>query len=228
VGEFRDALWISEYSAILRAAHKNLQMPVASRLGFRVPDTLISSDPAAARNFIATHGHGAIIVKSLSSIFPARDGEGSFFFARRISPENININLTNLHLAPAIFQQAVPTKADIRVTVIGNKLFAAKIVDDNAYQTEYAAYIRDWRLRHAKKEIKFEPFALPASVKRLCILLVEELGLQYGAIDLVIDEKNRFWFLEINPNGQWAFIEEDTDMPIGKALAVLMMSGHRN
>lgn len=132
--------------------------------------------------------------------------------------------MDNLHLAPAVFQQAIDAVADIRVTVVGEQVFAAIIHDK--VDTNPAA-VRDWRFGHSAAAIYFASYdkEFPLEMKKRCVELVKRLGLKYGAIDIVLNKKGEFWFLEINPNGQWAFIEEDTGQPIGKALAKLLEKG---
>lgn len=73
-----------------------------------------------------------------------------------------------------------------------------------------------------------EPYQLPDELADKCVKLLKRLGLLYGAIDFVVDRKGTHWFLEINPMGAWGFIEEDIGLPIGKAMADLLMSGVRS
>ncbi|MNZ28723.1 hypothetical protein D3C78_459550 [compost metagenome] len=47
---------------------------------------------------------------------------------------------------------------------------------------------------------------------------MRRLNLRYGAIDFVCDPQGNLWFLEINPNGQWAWIENLTGYPIAEAI----------
>ena len=68
-----------------------------------------------------------------------------------------------------------------------------------------------------------EAILLPAEVSERCVALVQQLGLQYGAIDLILDEDDCYTFLEINPNGQWAWIENLTHLPISKEIANLLI-----
>jgi len=87
------------------------------------------------------------------------------------------------------------------------------------------AGVRDWRAGDHYGGTIIQAFELPASIARACVLHVKEMGLKYGGIDLLLDREDNFWFLENNPNGQWAFIEEATGQPIGKAIAKLLMTG---
>lgn len=217
---FSDALWISDYYAIRRADYKGLQLDAASKLGFAIPDTLSTSDSNAAQKFIETHP--ATIVKSLATVFPTTTAnEPTMFYSKKIYPGQ-NFDLSGLHLAPSIFQQAINHKLDIRVTVVGKKVFAAAI---NASEVDDKLSLRDWRPAYFYGTLTIEPYQLPKALEDKCIALVHKLGLQYGAIDLIYDQQGTYWFLENNPNGEWAFVEHVTNQPIGKAIAELLSQG---
>jgi glutathione synthase/RimK-type ligase-like ATP-grasp enzyme len=220
IAQFGDALWISDYAALLYANHKSLQLRVASQLGFRMPETLMTNDPDAVRSFAKRYK--TLIVKSQASNFPAQDNVARFFFAQVVPSKTLLERLDNLHLAPAIFQQHIATTSDIRVTVVGGQCFAASITTEDKAVNDTT--VRDWRSAHSQRHAKFVQHDLPQREQELCIKLVHRLGLRYGAIDLVVGHDGRYWFLEINPNGQWAFVEEDCGLPIGKAIADLLAS----
>lgn len=207
------ARWVSDYFAMRRANNKTWQLEIASRLGFRVPDTVITSDPAAARAFIAAHD-SCIVKPYLSHSVSAE----KLFYTTKLDRKNLP-NLDSLRLAPAIFQEQVDVRFDVRVTIVGDKTFAAIIRHSDDNETT----IRDWRLGHHDGDLRIEPYEdFPAHIARLCVEHVKALGLAFGAIDLVMDKKNRLWFLENNPNGQWGFVERCTGLPIGKAMAELL------
>ena len=86
--------------------------------------------------------------------------------------------------------------------------------------------IRDWRAGNFKKSTRIEALDdFPKELTQLCVAHVKALGLNFGALDFVVDKHGEFWFLENNPNGQWAFIEVATGQPIGKAIADLLTTG---
>lgn len=130
--------------------------------------------------------------------------------------------MQGLHVAPTIFQQAVDFDFDVRVTVIGARVFAAKV---QAQDRRKNVSTRDWKVGYFHGVVRLEPYELPKVISRKCAALVKRLGLHFGAIDLVRDKNGIFWFLEINPNGQWAFVEEETGMPLGKTMAHLLLTG---
>jgi len=210
--QFHEATWVSDYYALARAENKTLQLRLASKLGFKIPETLFTSDVKAARDFL--NEHQTAVVKTMARAFPSDDTQSYYFFARKITKHDAPI-IRNLHLAPAIIQRAVEPAADLRVTVVGNQAFAAQVIVN---EEDKDAPVRDWRRDYHYDKVKFSKYVLPSGIKTACIELVKDLGLRFGAIDLVIDKENQIWFLEINPNGQWAFVEVDTGLPIGRAI----------
>lgn len=218
IDAFDDAVWVSNYYGMLRASNKNLQPVVAKQLGFRVPDTIITSNADDAQAFIDKHP--VCVSKSLTTTYPEIDGKQQILLTTLIDKNN-RPDLTNLYLAPSIFQEAVDTAQDIRVTVVGDKVFPAYMnsgveqegghttTRDNRLGKPYITAIRDF----------------PKGIARKCVELNHALGLNLGAIDLLLDKEGEYWFLEINPNGQWAFVEEATGLPIGKTIARLLESG---
>lgn len=105
------------------------------------------------------------------------------------------------------------------VTKPGDKVFPCAISSQNSQQT-----IEDWR-RYDLPNTPHKPYALPMDLEQKCIALVKTLGLIFGCIDMIITPNNEYVFLEINPNGQWLWIEQLTGLPIAKALAELLIAG---
>lgn len=168
--------------------------------------------------------HPSVVLKPISTVSPKNEnGESLAMFTRLIDPNTIS--LTGLDKTPAIFQQAITDiGAELRVTVVGDKTFAA-VVDGSDTNDPT---VRDWRVGYYTGNFKAEAFdELPPDLAERCVALTKRLGLQYGAIDLIIDKQGKEWFLEINPNGQWAFVEDQTSQPIGRAIADLLETGQR-
>jgi glutathione synthase/RimK-type ligase-like ATP-grasp enzyme len=213
---FGEAFWLSDNYVGRRASNKTLQLVVAGELGLRIPKTIFTSDKDIAQSFVRKQRDA--VVKGISVVWPAAEGRQKAFFTRLISSDR-ETNYNGLNLAPAIFQQAIKPTFDIRVTVVGEKIFAAKIILENSKDHE----VLDWRIGHARNRgnLSFSAYELPQDIATKCIQLTKRLGLKFGAIDLVHGEDG-IWFLEINPNGQWAFVEEVTGQPIGKAIADLL------
>lgn len=122
-------------------------------------------------------------------------------------------------MAPVIFQEKIDKKCDIRVTVIGQQIFAAEIM------ASHSKFILDWRASEIEK-LEYRVHKLPGTIEAKCLSLVKELGLTFGAIDLALTDKGDYFFFEINPNGQWAWIEPKTQLPLTGTLVDLLERPH--
>lgn len=182
---FEEARWINSPSATYRAEHKALQLSVAARLGFAVPDTRITNAPHPKS---LGDRCGCVAVKGLDTVLLRTAGDELFGFTTFESPENLPSH--SWRSAPATIQQALTKKLDIRVTVVGKHVFAAAITADGL------PIVGDWRER--KQSANFSRFPLPSETADKCRALVEALGLMFGAIDLALCE-GQYYFLEINP-----------------------------
>lgn len=200
--------WFSHPSAILLAEDKPRQLRLAKSLGFAVPQTLISNSFNEIRQF----GTGMTVVgKPLRQALITSSSAEQVIYTTRL-PEIAEADKEAISAAPAIYQTEIVKQRDLRVTVVGERVFAVAI--DSQSRSETAT---DWR-RGSVPDLAHELIELPADVEALCVRLVQQLDLRFGAIDLVLDAEGRHWFLECNPNGQWAWIENRTGAPISSAI----------
>ncbi len=205
-----DARWINDPAKDHVAHRKVKQLRVAQEAGLRIPDTLITSDPAAARLFIDRHGYRDVIYKSFSAF------ETEWRETRLLRPEELQL-LDYVRYAPVIFQEYVDAVHDLRITIVGDEIFPAAI---HSQETEYPV---DFRMDMHNAAI--EEAVLPAGVADRLRDLMRRLGLVYGAIDMRRRPDGEHVFLEINPAGQWLFVEQATGQPIAAALARELLVG---
>jgi glutathione synthase/RimK-type ligase-like ATP-grasp enzyme len=202
--------WINDPEMERPAGHKAYQLTMARKIGLTIPETLITNDPDEARRFIDSHGYRNVIYKS----FGATDSE--WRETRLLTPAELPF-LDHVRHAPVIFQTYVEAVYDLRITVVGDRIFAAAI---HSQQTSYQV---DCRVDIANAKI--EAVELPPSVCEGIHRLMHRLGLVYGAIDMRLAADGRYVFLEINPAGQWMFVQVATGQPIAAALAKALVSG---
>lgn len=200
--------WLNSPFAILRAEDKPRQLELALALGFDVPETLIGNDLETVAPFVAA---GERIAKPLRNALIERGPIGEVLFTSRLGALGAEDGAA-VAAAPVIYQREVRKAFDIRATVIGKRTFAVAIHSQSHEETEV-----DWR-RGARLDVEHEVIELPKPLAARCVALTEALGLRYGAIDLIRDTTGRDWFLEINPNGQWAWIERRTGVPLAAAI----------
>lgn len=195
--------WMNPVHADEIASHKALQLAVVPSVGLRVPETLMTSDQAEAREFVARQeGRGR---RTIYKIFAAT--HQVWRETRLVGPADL-AQLGSLHLAPVIFQEYVPAVADIRVTLVGERVFAMSIAGGPAV---------DFRL--GLGEASTAAFELPPEVVSSLQAMMRRFGLVYGAVDLRLTPEGELVFLEINPAGEFLFVEAGARHPITEAVA---------
>jgi glutathione synthase/RimK-type ligase-like ATP-grasp enzyme len=195
--------WMNPREADAAAHHKPYQWSVAFQLGLRLPRTLVTTSAGAARQFIADMQPSRVVFKAfLAAIREWRE-------TRLVEQEDLD-RLDLVRYAPVIFQEYVPG-VDLRITMIGDDIFAAEI------DVRHTSYEIDMRMVVGEGIVK--PVELPRELKSKLRQLQHRLGLVYGAIDMRRTEQGEHVFLEVNPAGQWLFVEQRTGLPIGQALA---------
>jgi glutathione synthase/RimK-type ligase-like ATP-grasp enzyme len=200
--------WINPPREDEAAHRKPYQWTVARAVGLTLPRTLVTSRPDRARAFAAALGPGGTVFKA----FLAQ--EHAWRETRRLREADLAA-LDGVRLAPVIFQEYVDG-VDLRVTVVGERVFAAEI---DARGTSYP-----YDMRMVVGEAPVRAVRLPDAVEAGLLALMRRLGLVYGACDLRRRPDGEHVFLEVNPAGQWLFVEERTGLPIADALAAELMA----
>lgn len=200
--------WMSLPDPLYRAENKLVQLSAARALGFMIPKTLLSNSKAKIREFVESNKLSGTIIKPLFSGKIESEKDVQIVYTNEVDLEHLN-QLEHFDTTPCIFQERLAKAYEIRVTVVGRKVFAARV---NSQENEKTRV--DWR----KERLPFLSYELPADVSHQCIDLVESLNLSFGAIDLIKSTDGSYYFLEINPNGQWVWIEIDAGLPISQAI----------
>jgi len=200
--------WLNAPHHIMLAENKLRQLRLASKCGMKIPDTLATNDPKAAAAFCQNR---QVIGKPFRQALVSLEGAESVIFTTRIHID-ATTDSQAIKVAPMILQKEIRKQFDVRVTVVGDQVFAASIDSQSNPETQV-----DWR-RSSKPDLRHLIHELPARLSAQCVQLTKMLGLRFGAIDFVLDPHGEYWFLEINPNGQWGWIESRTDLPIANAI----------
>lgn len=212
-----DALWVSKPHHIRHANLKLRQLELAVGLGFVVPDYLVTNKPDEARRFIEAH-HDGVIVKALHTPALMAGDRAATIYTHLIEPSDLEV-LDSVRFGPTFFQAFVKKRRDLRITVVGDQIFPVAI-DSTVMEDAWT----DFR-RAEVFDMPHDPIDLPPELERACCALVSALDLNFGAIDILETEDGGYQFLEINPNGQWMWIEWITELPISLAMCDLLASG---
>lgn len=248
-----DCYWMSFPPCIRRASNKVEQLQRATQLGFRVPRTLVTNDPAAVQEFYETCG-GRMIYKALANpgllarmkvppalseteaggpkMVEAREpnmvkagepnmveaGEPEMVYTTLITREHLSL-LETVHTAPCQFQEVIPKRLELRVTIIGDDLFVCEIHSQQDERTSL-----DWR--HYEASIPYTKGILPPEIAEKCFALMKGYGLNYSAMDLILTPDGEYVFLENNPAGQCFFVQDRIpEFKMVEAVAACLLRG---
>jgi ATP-grasp ribosomal peptide maturase len=200
--------WLNHPHNIGYAEYKPVQLEAALAADLRVPRTLLTNEPHAARDFVAEVGDA--VYKPFGGTAAIIDSDGTQqLFATRVSPEQAG-DATVAHTMH-LFQQWIPKDYEVRLTVVDGRYFAARI------DARTPAAKVDWRADYGSLE--YTPVDTPTPIRSRVADLLRRLGLRFGALDSWSRRTASGGFWNVTPNGQWAWIETATGMPIAAALA---------
>lgn len=211
--------WISNPTATIESSDSIKQLLSAKRSGFDIPPTLITNDSTAAKSFYQLHD-GNVVLKALHHHSVVVGNKIFSAYARTINNSELLMLDKDLAAAPCILQKKLAKRSELRVTVIGEEVFAAELgrnflSEDHSIDIHHYLGATNFPIEKVEN--------LPDSILNGCVRLVKSLGLRYGAIDFAIDkESNRPIFLEINPTGEWHWIEVKTGLKMTEAVANLI------
>jgi hypothetical protein len=204
---------------VIRAAQDKLpQLTLACSLGFEVPPTLVTSEPAELLAFHREHD-GRIITKLLSHASLDESGLTNDFqrFTEPVTWSDVGAYQT-VRLCPVLAQAYVAKRVELRITVVGDRVFPAEIDSQASQHSRH-----DWR-KYDHGRAPYRVHDLPAEIAARCVAITRTLGLRYGAIDMIVRPDGRYVFLEINPAGEFHWVEKRTGLPITAAIADLLIA----
>lgn len=216
---FLDALhnahWVNNLERQRDAENKQRQLRLAARAGLRVPRTLVTNDPATARQFFA-ETNGQTVAKLLRPLAVSMDAAQPFVYTSRVREEDL-AGAEALRHCPMVFQELIPKTCELRVAYVAGETFAGAIDASGTSRGE-----TDWR-RVAPEECHWQKTELPDEVASALQTLMSDLGLVFGAVDLICTPSGEHVFLEVNPGGEWGMLERDLDLPISEAIAEALL-----
>jgi glutathione synthase/RimK-type ligase-like ATP-grasp enzyme len=196
---------------IWAAEHKPYQLTIAKHVGLSIPETIITNDPAEVRQ--AFHRfRGRMIAKPIRSGVINTGSEERAIYTSLVLEEHLS-DLESARWSPAIYQVLIPKACDVRVTIVGDKFFVAEIDS----QGDPAARI-DWR-RTDNPHLPHRRGSLPNELIEGLKSLMARLNLEFGCVDLVRTPMDDYFFLEINPNGQWLWLDDKLGFGISDSIA---------
>ena len=204
--------WMDHPLLVSRASYKLDQLASARRLGLNTPNTLVTMDPDRARNF-CDNAMWNVVTKPLGhgEVKSSADELSNVVYTNSLQREHAD-QFSLVANCPVLLQELINKEYDIRVIVIGNDCYAVAI---HSQEHEYSQI--DCR-RNNMAGMKYSIITLPNNVNSALVELVERYSLHFGAIDLIKDIRGDYWFLELNPAGQWAWLEQATGIELTRSI----------
>jgi hypothetical protein len=205
--------WMNRPSAVALGGSKLTQLTQARAFGFLVPETLVTNCPKAARDFV---GGRDGIAKAVVNGGLTKAGRRYAVYTTPVTGDDLADEA--VRAAPVIFQARIANDFDLRVTVVGTQVFATRISVRNRDGEA------DWRAVDPSR-LTYERHGLPPALETGCIALVKAFSLSYAALDFIVTPEGEHVFLELNPSGQWGWLEEATEAPITDAIVNQLIEG---
>lgn len=207
----RHKVWLNTPIQNQILANKLYQLQLAAEIGLETPPTLVTNEPSEALGFYRKHK--TIVAKPLSAGYleNVRTGRRKLIYTRRIQDEDMLL-LQTLEYSPVLFQKYIEKKLELRITAVGDTVFSCAIESQKSEKTR-----DDWR-RYDLDNVPHYPYLLPEEIEDKLLQFMQLSGINFGAFDLILTPDNHYIFLEVNPNGQWYWIERLTGLPITRQL----------
>lgn len=209
-----EVLQVDPLSSVRRTDHKELQLIKAREFGLVIPRTLFSNDPIEVRHFYRELG-GQMVTKMQSSFAIYRGQDELVVFTTPVQPADLE-DLSGLRFCPMTFQEWIPKAYELRSTVIGKRVFTARVLSQKNDLTAV-----DWRRDGIGLIEEWESQPLPPEVESGLLRLTEFFGLNYAAADFVVAPDGTHYFLEINAGGEWFWLQRC--LPLAESMAELLM-----
>lgn len=207
------------------AASKMLQYRIAHQVGFGLPESRYSNSRRAIMGLAEKFPY--LLLKPIESndVWDEDNMQDYVFYSQKVPSESLADVPDEAFTQTVTFaQNYVDKDFELRVTVVGEKVFACRI--DSQVLTDDTGKI-DWRqgYEHGMKQTAFN---LPEGIADKCREYLRCLGLNFGCFDFIVTPSGEFVFLECNPNGQWLWVEDATGLKIAEAIADFLSSCDMN
>ncbi len=211
-----DRNWVSPPWAISWAQTKLAQLKIAKELGMTIPSTLVTTDPDEVVSFYKRHKRNIVVKPFKESFFDYGDGKTSTIFTSKVTKKDLE-KIDQVRYAPTFFQENIKKVYELRVTVFGEEVFAARTDSQNDPKKKI-----DWR-HVSQNPLIWEETSISNTIRDQSVAMVKRFGLKFGALDFAVTPKGEHIFFEINPNGQWAWLEIQLGVPMSDSLIKLLV-----
>jgi glutathione synthase/RimK-type ligase-like ATP-grasp enzyme len=191
---------VNPYSASRAVNNKAVQLCLAARNGLNIPETVMTNAPSAVRDAFKNNSRRKICKAFFPHIWKKEGSEAlavteTFELAAEDLPED-----EVLTYAPAIYQEMIVKNYDVRTVLLGSSAYSFSLHTPNR--------ALDWRQEVGQGHVTVESMATPQDVERAMLAFAREAGIEFGSFDFAVDQDGRWWFLEVNEEGQFLWLDE--------------------
>ncbi len=204
-----ESCWINHPAQNFKASHKIEQLTRAKRFGFKIPATLVTNEPEQAKQFVACQTKGTVVKPLASGYIERSDPSNDTIIYTRKFAEEHHFLLDVIEMCPIMFQQRIEKQIDVRMTVLDDQIVAVGLtaLDEKGQQR------LDIR-RNNMTDLSYKFIEVPDIISVRVKSLLKSYGLRFAALDFAIMTDASWVFFEINPNGQWAWLDLDAETDI--------------
>lgn len=199
--------WINPYEKEKKIdGNKMYQLKIAERNNLTIPQTLFSNDEEKIIGFFHQYCSGKAIAKLHGVTRKTMNGEN--MMSTMIIEEETLEHLSDLAYCPMIFQPYIEKEYELRIMYVDGAFFTGKI--NNSTNA-------DWRI--SDENYFWSAYQLPDPIKMNLTSMMKEMGLYMGAIDMIKGQDGKYYFLEVNPQGEWGMLQKELGFPIAERIA---------
>lgn len=211
-----DCFKLDCYWDVRRASIKEFQLKLAVKVGFDVPNTLVTNNGERSKKFYHQQ-KGNVVTKTQGSFGILKNGVEQVMYTTDVNEHDLD-DIDSLKPCPMVFQEKIQKALELRVTVVGGLVFTAAL-DSSRYKSSST----DWRRMSGQTMEDWFVYQLPTEIEEKVLRYTKALNLNYGAIDILLTPDGRYVFLEINPCGEFYWIEKYVGHNICDAIAKLLI-----
>ena len=198
--------WLVNPNIVRYTENRVIQLQYAKAVGFKIPNYLFTSNKNSAVDFINTYRK--VCMKPIN-MKPFKYKNSMYSFYNTVIETN---DVNQLEGLPIQLQKYIEKKAEYRIIILGKEIFPVLI----RYSKESENSI-DWRIGNCMK-VDYEKTFIEDRLRILCMKLMKKLKIKFACMDIICDFNDRYYFLDLNPNGQWVWLEELLNLGIVDSL----------
>jgi len=208
----KECFWINRREADSLTRNKPFQLEIAQKNGFIIPNSIISNNSSDV--ITKANEFKKAVYKPLSYFIIPPD---RVLYSSIMPLHEVGEKAANIEQAPCIFQEYIDKDFELRITIVGEKIFPIKIKSQKNKEAKF-----DWRKDQIN--IEYEEFELPQEIEKKLLKVHKDFNIFYGAYDFIVDPNGDYHFLEVNPAGQWLWIEEKLNLNISESIAEALVN----